>query len=236
MTKGKFTDISDLSINCIQIFALKFSINVWIKQTWDHHPKKLSAQCCHTAEAISCILTGSWVGGEVLNHASLHDWDPPAAKDNSIYCNDSWKQCSQNSELYEITRKELLCPFSFIASYLWQSSVLRWGCSRSHPPWTSTVWAAAGSQTACSTSHANVPCPGSPANRLSIIIIYYSGWGRDFVLLNLTCEIFSAFSSSLVAWTLNFSVSYCRMAAAPNEQPVNWHEIHLSCCSHFRAV
>lgn len=118
--------------------------------------------------------------------------------------------------------------FSLIANHLWRSSVLQWGCSRSHPPWTSTVWAAAGTQTACSTSHANVPCPGSPANRLSINIIYDSGWGHNFVLLNLTCEIVSAFSSSLAAWTLNFSVSYCKMAAAPNEQPVNWHEIH--CC------
>lgn len=200
-----------------------FSINVWIKQTCVI-AKILSAQCCHTAAAISGILTGGWVGGEVLYHASLHDRDSPAAKDNRIYCNNSWKRCSQYSELYEITRNVHI--FSFIASHLWRSSVLRWGRSRSHPPWTSTVWAAAGTQTACSTSHANVPCPGNSANRLSIIIIiYYSGWGHNFVSLNLTCEILSALSSSLAAWTLNFSVSYCRIAAAPNEQPVNWHEI-----------
>lgn len=59
---------------------------------------------------------------------------------------------------------------------------------------------------------------------------YFLQWLRthNFVSLNLTCEIVSAFSSSLAAWTLNFSVSYCKMAAAPKEQPVNWHEIQ--CC------
>lgn len=113
-------------------------------------------------------------------------------------------------------------------NHLWRSSVLLWDCSRSHPPWTSTLWAAVGSQEACSTSYANLPCPGSPTKRLFVVIISDSGWGHDFALLNYTCESFSVFSSSLAAWTLNFKVSYCRMAAAPNEQPVNWHEIQ--CC------
>lgn len=67
----------------------------------------LSAYCC----PISCRLTGGWVGGEVLNHASLHDRDPPATQDNSIYCNDTWEQCSQITKWITWYLKEQMCQF-----------------------------------------------------------------------------------------------------------------------------
>lgn len=62
-------------------------------------------QCCPTAEG---TLTGGWVGGEVLNHASLHDRDPPAAEDNGIYRNNTWKIRSKISE-----SEPMLCLFLF---------------------------------------------------------------------------------------------------------------------------
>lgn len=129
-----------------------------------------------------------------------------------------------------------LILYVYSISYRWQSSVLLWGCSRSHPTWTSEGWAVAGSQTTGSTSHANTPCPGTPGNTwvapwitvssLFVPLVYSSGReSQQFVSLNLTCKIFSASSSSFADWTLDFSVSYCRMAAAPKEQPVNWHGV-----------
>lgn len=81
-----------------------------IKPNWTYHPKilsSISAQCFPT----SCTLTGSWVGGEVLNHASLHDRDPPATQDNSIYCNDTWEHCSQMINLITWYLRQQMCQF-----------------------------------------------------------------------------------------------------------------------------
>lgn len=47
------------------------------------------------------ILTGGWVGCEVLNHAPLHCRDPPATQDYSIYRNDTLKMVRGRAAYYE---------------------------------------------------------------------------------------------------------------------------------------
>lgn len=78
--------------------------------------------------------------------------------------------------------------------------------------------------------HQSCQCAMSWEPCKQVICHYYLlPWLRTWLaLLNCTCNSFSASSSSLAAWTLNFRFSYCRMAAAPNEQPVNWQKIQ--CC------
>lgn len=43
------------------------------------------------------VLTGGWVGREVLDHGSLHGWDSPATQDYSVYSNDAWKTWTQKA-------------------------------------------------------------------------------------------------------------------------------------------
>lgn len=76
--------------------------------------------------------------------------------------------------------------------------------------------------------HQSCQCAMSWEPCKQVICHYYLlPWFRTWLaLLNCTCKSFSASSSSLAAWTLNFRFSYCRIAAAPNEQPVNWQKIH----------
>lgn len=214
---------SDFSGDCIDIFALKISISVWIKPNWTYHPKILfSISCCPT----SCTLTGGWVGGEVLNHASLHDWDPPATQDNSIYCNDTCKHCSQIINLITWYLREQMCQF-----FHCQSPVTVLCPSVRLLQKSSTVDI---SSMICrwkpdSLFHQSCQCAMSWELCTQVICHYLVPWLRTWLaLLNCTCKIFSASSSSLAAWTLNFRFSYCRIAAAPNEQPVNWQKIQ--CC------
>lgn len=113
--------------------------------------------------------TGSWVRGEILDHAPLHYGDSPAAKDNSICRNDPWNNRKTHVNKEKRHRKKVCwgdddkfkCECVYYQSLF---SVLLWGCSRSRPPWTSAGWAVAGSPTADSTSHASTPCPGSPGH------------------------------------------------------------------------
>lgn len=63
---------------------------------------------------------------------------------------------------------------------------------------------------------------------ISTLVIYVNSSGgesQQFASLNLTCKSFSDSSSAFAVVTLDFRVSYCRMAAAPKEQPVNWHGV-----------
>lgn len=46
-----------------------------------------------------------------------------------------------------------------------------------------------------------------------------------WIIKVLTCMPFSEFSSSFAVWSLDFRLSYWRMAAAPKEQPVNWNGV-----------
>lgn len=46
-----------------------------------------------------------------------------------------------------------------------------------------------------------------------------------WIIKVLTCMPFSDFSSSFAVWSLDFRLSYWRMAAAPKEQPVNWNGV-----------
>lgn len=46
-----------------------------------------------------------------------------------------------------------------------------------------------------------------------------------WIIKVLTCMPFSDFSSSFAVWSLDFRLSYWRMAAVPKEQPVNWNGV-----------
>lgn len=136
-----------------------------------------------------------------------------------------------------VHKKTMWVDDAWCVCYLSLFSVLLWGCPRSHLPWTSAGWAVAGSPTADSTIHASRPCPGSPGHTAELASIdacslcFYERWRSqtELPVLSslrlLTCNSFSA-SSSFADWTLDFRVSYCKMAAALKEQPVNWHGVN----------
>lgn len=188
------------------------------------------------------ILTGGWVGGEVLNHAPLHERDPPTAQDYSVDCNNAWnttlrkahdehkhgvtlnskKNRKINNSKNHVCTTELTCD-SLLSICEAAPEIIHHGQRKDElslevrqlvppvMPIDHVLWLLEKQE-------------WLPESLFIPLVDSRRGKTQQFAWLNLTWKIFSA-SSSFADWTLDFRVSYCRMAAAPKEHPVNWHGV-----------